>query len=167
VSKFVIIILTIFRGKSGAKNQGINQGERRLAPAHDRQAAAPLGTFLHTARPAPRNWSRHQESPVAVTPGPGKQLQVFTSQEPPEDPDLSPGRKSVLSPLARGMATPPGMSLFFPHRGPKELSTKPGAMILNAWNSQKIITFFENPLLLFRLKVRSSKAPSLSQPTLG
>ena len=108
MSKFVIIILTIFRGKSGAKNQGINQGERRLAPAHDRQAAAPLGTFLHTARPAPRNWSRHQESPVAVTPGPGKQLQVFTSQEPPEDPDLSPGRKSVLSPLAGAWRRLPG-----------------------------------------------------------
>jgi hypothetical protein len=40
-----------------------------------------------------------------------------------------------------------------------------GALILNVCNSEKIIAFFENPLLLFRLKERSSKTPSLvSQP---
>jgi hypothetical protein len=61
-----------------------------------------------------------------------------------------------------------GISLFCPNRGAKELSAKLGAMTPNAWNSEKIIAFFENPLLLFRLKERSSKAPSLvSQPRVG
>jgi hypothetical protein len=41
------------------------------------------------------------------------------------------------------MATPPGMSLFYPNRGSKELSTKPGAMILNAWNSEKSLPFLK------------------------
>jgi hypothetical protein len=48
------------------------------------------------------------------------------------------------------------------------LPAKPGALILNAWNSEKLIAFFENPLLLFRLKEKSSIAPSLvGQPWVG
>jgi hypothetical protein len=41
-------------------------------------------------------------------------------------------------------------------------------LILNAWNPEKFIAFFENPLLLFRLKEKGSKAPSLvSHPWVG
>jgi hypothetical protein len=50
----------------------------------------------------------------------------------------------------------------------ESLESKPGAMLLNAWNLEKIIAFWENPLLLFRLEERSSNAPPLvSQPRVG
>jgi hypothetical protein len=79
--------------------------------------------------------------------------------------DLRLGRPRAFSPLVQGKVNPWGVNLFNPNQDLEELSAKPGALILNSWNSEKIIAFFENPLLLFRLKERCSKAPSLvSQP---
>jgi len=53
------------------------------------------------------------------------------------------------------------MSAFHSQMKAKEIAGRDRGLVLNAWNSEKIIVFFLMPLLLFRLKERSSKAPSL------
>ena len=106
------------------------------------------------------------ENPAQIIMAAAKEDDSSLHLAPPHD---LRGGKALVCPVARGMETSPGLNLtLYPNRGSKELSTKLGALILNAWNSEKIIAFFENPLLLFRLKERSSKAPSLvSQPWVG
>ena len=118
------------------------------------------GRFYTPARPALRDWSRHRESPAAVTPGPGKQLQVFTPPPPPDDLDWSPGRKSVLSPSGQGHGNVSRHELILSKSGFKGIADQTRGDDAKCLESRKIIAFFENPLLLFRLEVRSSKAPS-------
>jgi hypothetical protein len=56
----------------------------------------------------------------------------------------------------------------FDQIGSGGLGEQIGGDASKCWNSEKLIAFFENPLLLFRLKERSSKAPPLvSQPRVG
>jgi hypothetical protein len=82
--------------------------------------------------------------------------------------DLPPGGQALGCPLVRGMEMTSGLNLtLYPNRGSKALSAKLGALFLNAWNSEKIIAFFENPLLLFRLKVKKFQSTVFSQPTPG
>jgi hypothetical protein len=66
----------------------------------------------------------------------------------------SGGRQAPLPLQSTSREFPPGIGLLPPNRGLEELSAKPGGLILNAWNSEKFIAFFENPWLLFRLKVK-------------
>jgi hypothetical protein len=66
-------------------------------------------------------------------------------------------------PGLRHRSRPPGKPWGF-----KGFLGQTRGLILHAWNSEKLIAFFENPLLLFRLKEKSSNAPSLvSQPWVG
>ena len=75
------------------------------------------------------------------------------------------GGKASCPPPARGMATPPRDELILSKSGFKGIVDQTRGDDSKCLEFKKIIAFFENPLLLFRLKVRISRAPSLvSQP---
>ena len=122
------------------------------------------GRFFNPARLAVRNWSRHRESPAAVTPG----FRKYNSRSPPRShrQTISTCRRGGRAPFplwsgpswatlrapadgpggappCRSMVTPPGMSLFCPNWVSPESSTKLGAMLLNAWNSEKSLPFWK------------------------
>jgi hypothetical protein len=78
---------------------------------------------------------------------------------------LSPGRKSVLSPSGQGHGDASRDKLILPKSGFKGIIDQTRGDDSKCLEFRKIIAFFENPLLLFRLKGKSSKAPFLvSQP---
>jgi hypothetical protein len=84
------------------------------------------------------------------------------------------GAEKRLSPLwpgsspGRFVETSPGMILFHQKSGFSGIIDQTRLADSKYLEFKKIIVFYGNPLLLFRLKERSSKAPSLvSQPGLA
>jgi hypothetical protein len=45
----------------------------------------------------------------------------------------------AFSPSLQGLGNPLGIGLFYPNQGSEAWSAKPGALILTAWNSEKLI----------------------------